>query len=192
MQIHCFAPAKICPCVVEIELNCVTASQGRSMAALGEDVPESDSESRDGDEASASASDVEADVLSNRSDAGTDTVGPLELEDEAPSTSGRLEQTLQDTGLSILPPEHPALQRAQQALRKQLQETLIDFRGKLKEKQVALKVSSAAISWTTRLCGKHWAASLPSESVGREEEKGGCWCGPLWAAGAACKGAEHN
>ena len=43
-----------------------------------------------------------------------------------------------------LPPDHPLLQRAQQALRKQLQQTLLDVDAKLREKRAALKVGARA------------------------------------------------
>ena len=57
---------------------------------------------------------------------------------EATSTSGQSLESLPQTGLGS---DHPLLQRAQQALQKQLHETLLDVRGKLREKQAALKVS---------------------------------------------------
>ena len=41
--------------------------------------------------------------------------------------------------LGVLPPDHPLLQRAQQALRKQLQQTLQDVNAQLREKKQALK-----------------------------------------------------
>ena len=167
------------------------------MASIQEGPPDPDSANTDAESqasasSQASADDGEAIASSNQSDAGTENneSALAELEEEPPSVSGQPYQPPPDTDLDALPPDHPLLERAQQALRKQLQETLLDFRGKLKEKQVALKVGLVGLRG--QHCSWRGRCLITFSCAGHKEEKGGRGCGPLWATGAACEGTKHN